>query len=261
MAVDMKLTSFEREIKRANKMLNHIQKDQIPFATAIATTSLVGALRSPYSRAGKTLPKSGVLQNQQQSMRRELHRPIKYTLDGFEALPSNKKMKPIQARFGFREFTSKGTPSHKYLSPNIFGGRRNLKRHEVRLKNLGILPSGQVTAPGRDAPVATTGNLPGSFYTKVLAGAGALGENSSTRSSKKRNKGQRGYYVARKGGRPVGIRRYQGGQSQQLLNFIRSPNYRRRYDYYGIAEDFVRKNGARRFRIALEIALRTARTR
>ena len=53
MAVDMKLTSFEREIKRANKMLNHIQKDQIPFATAIATTSLVGALNSPFSRATK----------------------------------------------------------------------------------------------------------------------------------------------------------------------------------------------------------------
>ena len=130
MAVDMKLTSFEREIKRANKMLNHIQKDQIPFATAIATTSLVGALNSPFSRAGKTLPKSGLLQNQRQMIKKQLHRPIKYTLDGYEALPSNKKIKPIQARFGFREFTSKGTPSHKYLSPNIFGGRRNLKRHE-----------------------------------------------------------------------------------------------------------------------------------
>lgn len=254
--IDTKV-NFGKSIEEATKRLTRIEKKQIPFATSLAINSLLGSLSS--GTGG--LPKRGVLQKQKTAMRKQLHKPLPYTVNAFFVRSSRKDKTPVEGFIGFREFSGKGTPAHKYLTPNIQGGKRRQKRHEVRLKQIGVLGSNQGTAPGRDAQVNARGNLSGAFYTRTLAAVGALGGDSSTARSRKRNRSVRGHYIAYKGGRAVGIRRRANGQARslQLLNFINLPTYRAIYDYEGVARDFVRRSGSSRFVKALKFALRTAK--
>ena len=254
--IDTKV-NFGKSIEEATKRLTRIEKKQIPFATSLAINSLTGHLKSGFGG----LPKRGLINKQEATMRKVLHKPLPYTVKSLFTSPANKNKTPVEGFVGFRFNPGKGTPSTKYLGPNIQGGKRRQKRHEVRLRQIGVLLSNQGTAPGRDAPVNSRGNISGAFYTRTLAAVGALGGDSSTAESRRRNKAVRGHYIAYKGGRAVGIRRRANGRARslQLLNFINLPTYRAIYDYEGVARDFVRRSGSSRFVKALKFALRTAK--
>lgn len=238
--IEIKIT---RDIGLFKNKLNKKVKKQLPFATALALTRTA----------------EGLMKRQKKEMRRVFNKPLPYTVNAVAFQGADKRDPKPDARVFFREFAGKGTPAYKYLEPNIHGGPRRAKAHERRLRSLGILTANGFTAPGRDAPVNARGNIAGGHYTRLLAAVGALGGDSTTARSRRRNKGVRGYYVARKGGRAVGIRRHVGGQSKRILNFIGSPSYRPRYDFYGLSDRYVKKFLPRNFRSAFRMAMRTAR--
>lgn len=236
-------------ITQLSNRLNKVQREQLPFAAALALTRTAQGMR----------------REQQRTMRQVFDKPVRFTVGNSEkggslAFQSASKKDPVpEARVFFTEFAAKGTPAYKYLSPQIFGGIRRQKRHEIALSNK--LGQKIYTTPGADAPLLRNGNISGGQYTRLLAAVEALGDSSSTERSRKRNRGVRGYYIARKGGRPVGVRqRKKGGQSQKILNFVeRSPSYRKRYPFYKVGRTYVKKHIAPNFRKSLRQALRTAR--
>jgi hypothetical protein len=234
------------DITRLSNRLSNIQRQQLPFATALAMTRTA----------------QGLLREQKKEMRRSFQKPVPYTMKAIAYQPADKKDEVINSRVFFRQFSGKGTPAYKYLEPNIFGGQRGQKRHEKILSNK--LGGTIFTAPASDAPVNAAGNITGGNYTRILAAVQAFNEvgytSNATTGSKKRNKSVRGYYVAHKNGKAVGIRQRTGGSNKKILNFFDTPpTYSKRYDFYGLGERYVAKNLPRNFKSALRQAIRTAR--
>lgn len=228
------------DIAKLTKRLTIVQTKQLPFATALALTNTAKSL----------------LGEQKREMKRSFIKPVKYTLDALAYKPANKKDRPIQSRVFFREFAGKGTPAYKYLTPNIAGTPRRQKRHEKLLSQK--VGRNIYTAPASGAPRNAAGNLTGGYYTKILSQVQAFGEVGFNANA--RRKGSQGFYIARKGGQAVGIRKRDGGESKKILNFTSAPpNYNRRYDLYGSSNKFVSKNLTKNFRKALRQALKTAR--
>lgn len=238
--------TIDDDITRLSNRLTNIQREQLPFATALAMTRTV----------------QGLEREQRKEMRKVFDKPVRWTMNSLAKQTANKKDKPINARVFFKEGAGVGTDAYKYLTPNIEGGPRRQKRHEVLLSRK--LGSTIYTAPAKDAPINAAGNITGGNYTRILAAVQAFEEvgfsgNTTTRS-KKRNKAVRGYYVAKKGGRAVGVRQRVGGESKQILNFSdRPPTYRKRYDFYGLGDSYINKNLPRNFKSSLRIALRSAK--
>ena len=234
------------DIKRLSNRLTNIQRKEIPFATELALNRTARGLKTA----------------QRKEMRSVFQKPVSWTLNSLMYRRAFKKDTPITAEVYFKLDAAKGTPAHKYLSPNIFGGARRQKRHEVLLSRK--LGATIYTTPGDGAPVNAAGNITGGNYTRILSAVQAFEEvgfqgNATTRS-KRRNKAVRGYYVAKKNGRAVGIRQRVGNTSKKILNFSeRSPSYKKRYDFYGLGERYIKKTLPSNFRSALRYAIRTAK--
>jgi len=245
--------TIKDDITKLSNRLNTVQRKQIPFAVALTLTRTAQGLR----------------RQQQRTMRQVFDKPVRFTVGDADkggslaVAPANKKDVPIQSRVFFTEFAGKGTPAYKYLAPQIFGGERRQKRHEILLSNK--LGTRIYTAPAADAPLLRNGNISGGQYTRMLSAVSAMAEvgfvGNTTERSRRRNKNVRGYYIARKGGKPVGLRqRKGGGESKKILNFVeQSPKYRKRYPFYRVGRNYVKKHLAVNFRRSLRHALRTAR--
>ena len=241
----MNINMTSDAIKMEKKMSN-IVASQLPFATAITLT--------------KTAQK--IMNDEKREMRRVFDRPVPYTMRAIFFRPANKADKIIKSEVAFREFAGKGTPAYKYLMPNIKGGMRGAKRHERQLRANGILQEPMLTAPAKDAPLNRYGNISGATYQSILSEVGAAfyasGNQSMTKRSRRRKR-VRGYYVAKKNGRTVGIRQQTGGESKRILNFIKPVSYQPRFDFYGVAQKRVDLSLQNTFRYYLKQAIRTAK--
>ena len=250
--------TIKDDIAKLSNRLSNVQRKQIPFAAALTLTRTAQGMRK----------------EQQRTMRRVFDKPVRFTVGDADkggslaVKPANKKEVPVESRVFFTEFAAKGTPAYKYLTPQIFGGQRRQKRHELMLSQ----KFGQkiYTTPGADAPLLRNGNISGGQYTRILAAVEALEalkvkdegwSGNSSKRSRRRNPGVRGYYIARKGGKAIGVRqRKRGGESKKILNFVdRSPTYKPRYPFYKVGRAYVKKHLATNFRKSLRTALRTAR--
>ena len=236
--------TIDEDITKLSNRLSNIQRQQLPFATALAMTRTV----------------QGLEREQRKEMRRVFDKPVRWTMNSLAKQTANKKHKPINARVFFKEDAPKGTPACKYLTPNIEGGMRRQKRHEVLLSRK--LGATIFTAPAKDAPINAAGNITGGNYTRILAALQSFEEvgfqGNSTTKSRKRNKAVRGYYVAHKDGRATGVRQRVGNESKQILNFTtKAPSYSKRYDFYGLGDRYINKFLPSNFRSALRLALRS----
>lgn len=139
------------------------------------------------------------------------------------------------------------TPAGKYLQFQAEGGQRNAKRFEVALQAAGVLPKGYVVTPGQGAKIDAYGNVSRGQIIQVLSQLRiqlVAGTNrSSTGNARKRIAAQRKaggqFFVA-----PVGGRLQPGVYQRELLGrnitpmfiFVQGARYRRRFDFYGVAE-------------------------
>ena len=234
-------------IKLEKKMSNIVQS-QLPFATAAALTKVA----------------EKVMADEKREMRRVFDQPTPYTMRAMAIRPARKDAQIIQSEVFFREFAGKGTPAYKYLMPNIKGGMRSAKRHERALRANGILNPPMLTAPARDAPIDSRGNIAGGIYQSILSEVGAAfyasGNQSMNKTGRRRKKKIRGYYIAKKGGRAVGIRqRISKEESRKILNFIQPVAYQPRFDFYGVAYKRINLSLESTFKYWLNRAIRTAR--
>jgi hypothetical protein len=171
-----------------------------------------------------------------------------------------------------------GTPAAKYLDPTIRGGVRSLKKYEVALRSVGVLPEGYYTVPGAGADIDAFGNMKRSQIIQLLSyfrtfGTAGYSANMTEQSRKRfeRKQGRRvsaasaQFFVGSPGdGKlPLGIwQRFQfsGGTAiKPILIFVKWNSYEKLFDFRYVAERTIERYWKTNFNNSLANAMRSAR--
>ena len=175
------LLDVRTDLKQAERYLQGLRKDQVPFATAYALTQTAKNAQS----------------NIIEQMKRVFDRPKPYTLNGTYVKPATKRnlVALVKLKDGYLgdagEQSKKGTPD-KYLAAQVKGGARRPTGFERVLISQGMMPPGYYAVPTNFAPKDAFGNVPSGFYTRVMSQL-EIGDEfqrksrTKTRSSKPRN--------------------------------------------------------------------------
>lgn len=172
-----------------------------------------------------------------------------------------------------------GVTVEQVLAAEIHGGQRKLKRHEKALNNAGgvafknnkwirtrILPDGMSIVPGSAAKIDQYGNMSSQQIVQIIsyfqgfeqvAGARQNMKEAGFKRLARDNKrtGAKGfvYFVLHspRGKLLPGIyQRFQtgfGSAVKPVMIFVRKTNYKKRLDFYGIAERHAREEFERAF--------------
>lgn len=186
---------------------------------------------------------AGLRQEEVMEMEYVFQSPRSYTLNALYAVKARGD-NSLKAGLAWKEFGG-SIPAYKYIAPNVFGGPRRMKRHELALQGRGVLPAGSMTAQGRNFPKDESGDITGGQYTRMLAELDALPGTPGGQKSKqkKRSPDQRFFVYKPKGAQfPVGIAEPNGDGIRLMLRFIKPPSYKKIFDYYGVADTYVKIN-------------------
>lgn len=165
----------------------------------------------------------------------------------------------------YQDLGASETPAGRYLHPQIHGGPRRNKPFENHLRNVGVLPSGWQAVPGARAKVDAYGNQSIGEIKQILSWfdaaemtAGST-QNMREKGRKKRIKGTKKtagfeYFVVPAGASRTFVRANgktgshkmqpgiyrrtllaMGSRIEPVIIFVRSTQYRPRFDFYGIA--------------------------
>jgi hypothetical protein len=198
-------------------------------------------------------------------MSKVFDRPTRFTLNALYVKPATKTDLVAEVRFkdGFGSI-----PASRYLDPQVHGGPRKHKSHELRLIRAGLMRQDEYAVPGKGVTLDANGNMKGSDIERILSQVGAAEQTAgyqanATKKSLKRAK--------RKGvGRYFVLRPDQGSARYQLRNvrpgiywrkgardivpvivFVKRPNYTKRFPFYETAQEVV----ARRFPVNFKAAM------
>jgi hypothetical protein len=249
---------FDRVVRQADK--------QARFAMAVALTRTAYDIRAA----------------ERKEMAAAFDRPTPFTLNAVTVQPAT--VQRLVAEIAIR--TEDNDPRARYLSPEIYGGRRLHKRFEGLLISAGIMNRGEYAVPSAAVQLNSYGNIPLGKIMKVisqlkawtLAGFDANATNSK-RSRARRQKER--YFVARQGYYQQGRRSWKNGEKRQHLPdgiyvdmadgkgegrnmrpfilFVKRPQYRPRLRWEEVAAQVYRQNFGAHFRKAYANALATAR--
>lgn len=78
----------------------------------------------------------------------------------------------LTAEVFIRDEAAGGVAPARYLEPDILGGPRRPKSHELRLRRLGILGPNEYAVPGDDVPLDAYGNIKGGTFEQMLSQLG-----------------------------------------------------------------------------------------
>jgi hypothetical protein len=234
-----------REFERG---LTTVQRRQLPWAlrTAINWTLF------------------DTIEENQKLMRRVIDRPTRFTLNSQKYKKATAS--DLHGAIGFREFAGKGIGAGKYLRPIVFGGGRRHKRHEVALREKGILGPGKYFVPAPGVRLNAYGNIPGSRYVKILSQLKAFPEEGYIANWRQKRidagkdpDGQDGqYFVPRRGSKlryGIYLRHGEGrGDIKPILIEINAPRYSRTFDFFGASQRTSRAIFPPKFARALRYA-------
>jgi hypothetical protein len=246
--------------KQVQDVLDQLGHDQLPFATALAVTRT--------AQLAKTAIWLG--------MRESFDRPTSFTLNSL-FLKSATKVKPV-AEIRVKDEASKSVPPSKWLAPEIYGGARNAKRFEQRLRYAGILGPNQYALPGGAAKLDAYGNMSKGQLVAILSDLQAHFDPKANSTAKSRKSRERrnsrqgksgGVYFAvttRRGALRPGV--YErtsfgfGSSARPVLIFTdKAPTYQKRLKFLETAQDVVAKRYAGEFADAMREAVATAITK
>lgn len=206
-------------------------------------------------------------------MARVFDKPTPWVLGGVRYVKA--RSDKLESSVDFDKWGNKTNVTvEKVLAANIYSGIRKHKRHEVALNRVGILPNGMGIVPGAAAKLDQYGNMTGAQIVQIIAWFKGFGEQgykaNSTKETRARlgrdNKktGARGFqYFAlqQKRGKllPGVYQRIQtafGSAVKPVMIFVRMPTYKKRFDFYGVADRAARKEFARAFPMYLDKLLK-----
>jgi hypothetical protein len=171
-------------------------------------------------------------------MQESFDRPTPWALGGLRFQQPTRN-RPL-VRIWLEEFGGKGIAAAQFLAAEIEGGPRKLKRFERALQAKGLMPAGTFAVPGRQAPLDSFGNVPGPFIVRMLSDLQAFGEQgyrANRRGARRGAKKTNYFFTPRPGSslKPGVYWHMPGGLLGVVFRFVRSPTYRRRLDFYGVA--------------------------
>ena len=235
------------DLERLSRDFGQLGREQLPFA---------------YSQTINRLARQAVA-DLRAEMEKVFDRPTPWALNAFYARLGTKK-KPI-AEIRTREFAGKGTPAWKYLTPEVFGGARRMKRFERALS--AKFQTG-MTVPGSGASLDQYGNISEADINRILSALGAFAENGYLANRARKPRGARArrqqtFFLAhtRKDGTPLGIYKVvSAGHVEPVLIFPRrAPSYRIRFRYAQVIDASVKAHLDLFAREELQKAIDTAR--
>lgn len=226
------------------RQLTDLQKKHLPKAQLEAVSQagryVYGALRS--------------------EMTEVFDRPTPWALGGlrFKLPTANKPLVSIW----LEEFGGKGIPAADFLAAEITGGQRKHKRFERALIAKGLMPPGSYAVPGRQAPLDSYGNVPGPFIVRMLSDLQAFGEQGYRANRKGKRKGAKKtnyFFVPAKGShlKPGVYWHMPGGLLGTVFHFVAGTQYRKRFDFYGVAERAYNRRAVRFMSEALDRLVRS----
>lgn len=193
----------------------------------------------------------------------------------------------LEVKIGFDLWGNKsGVTASQVLNAEIWGGSRRLKRHEVALRRMGILPEGMTIVPGEAAKLDAYGNMQSGQIVQILSWFQAFGEqgyranmNNSGKSRLMRGSkkaGSRGfsYFVLKKlhGKLLPGIyQRYEFATSgvrkaqitdtsvKPVMIFVRTTHYKRRFDFFNLTERAAKLEFDKQFPLFMQEEMRLAK--
>lgn len=164
------------------------------------------------------------------------------------------------------------------LKAEVYGGQRALKRHEIALNRIGVLPDGFAIVPGEAASIDQYGNMQAGQIVQILAYFRAFGEQGykANMTDKGRDRLARDnqksggigfkYFVVKpgaKGGLVPGVyqrfRLANGSAVKPVMIFVKIPRYSIRLDFNSVADRAARTEFESQFPLVLAEARRTAR--
>lgn len=234
-------------------------KTNINADSVIASLEAKGRRLSDVVRFAVNDTVDDMIVSERVEMRKVFDNPRPYTLNALYPRYAGRRGNILQAGIAFREFGVKGTPAYKYLMPHIKGGTRRLKRSEKALRQIGVLngsvgPKGPMagtwTVQGRNYEKDAYGDIPGGQYTRMLAELGVQGIGLAGPKAQRspRGKGNKQFFVMRReNGRPFAIAEKRGDQAVIMLVFSALPQYKKRYDFYGVARKQVQMSFPKHF--------------
>lgn len=246
------------DLKDALKMLDGLQKDQIPFATAYALTQTAKAAQSDVESV----------------IRQVFNAPTPYTQKAVFVRPATKKR--LTAEVKLKDTSVKGVPAVRYLIYHISGGSRGTKGFEELLLRQGLMLPGQYAVPTRAASLDAYGNVPraklNSILSQLQASRDVLAREtpaSKARAMKRRKRRVTRYFVAQTGRaatkhlKPGIYERVGFGFGDAIRPvFIfteRPPKYRKRFPFYETIDKTVQRELVPRFEEGFRVAAATAR--
>jgi hypothetical protein len=186
-------------------------------------------------------------------IKRVFDRPTRWTQNSLYYKSAEKTDAKPQAIVATKD-ASGAVPAGRYLNPNIEGGDRRAKSHELRVFSK--------TIPGDKVKLNQYGNIPGSVYTKIISDLRVSSDpyqnqpGKGKRVDKRRGKKARFFYSDKD---HVVYERQADRSIMPYLIMVRSVNYRPRFPFYDLAERIFDKEYPIEFERALERALATAR--
>ena len=233
-----------------------LRRDQVPYAAKLALDATAKATKAA----------------EIEEMKRVFDRPTPYTLNAIYT--KNATTQNLEARVWLKDESMVAVNPH-YLTPQSVGGTRPVKRFEQMLRQVLVVPEDFVAVPGNAAKLDQYGNISRGQIQQLLAYFQAfyLGNQSSNMSQKKRDKLAKGtktkqgytYFVGRPGGGrlPPGIwQRFQfamGTAIKPIIIFVDRATYRKRLDWYGVANRVYAETFLPEFRAGYAKAMQTAR--
>lgn len=180
-------------------------------------------------------------------MKRVFDRPTPFTLHSLFVY------RATASKLTARLFLKESKPGKHYLRPEIYGGPRLPKAFEQALRARGYLPADMFAVPGSAAKLDAFGNMSRGEITKILSALGAAertagySANRTQRSIMRRGRKLGEYFVGRPGGGrlPLGVwqvfRFAHGKAIKPVLMFVHQPNYRPRFDFFGVSQRVASK--------------------
>jgi len=224
-------------IKEVSRWLDDAQKQQVPFATIYAMT----------------LTARDVAWEEIGVMQRVFDRPTPYTLNALQVKPAtrNTKMASVEFKEGFG-----GTPAKRFLNPNVNGGPRSQKSHELQIAPL--LKGYSYLVPARGSALNSYGNVSGGSIRKIMSQLRVSPNADANASRSKRSRAKRSaqaFFVPKAGGM---VLERKGKQVKPVLVGVRSPRYSKRFPFYETAERVVAERLPINFEVAFQRAMATS---
>lgn len=201
------------------------------------------------------------------SMEQSFDRPTPWVLDSLYVKPATKDR--LEARVWIKDEAVKGTPASKILQAEIDGGARRQKRSEKALQAVGILPSGWVAIPTKDAKKDGYDNMDKRQIVQILSdlraqrGSGyesRLGGATDDQKKKLKKLSRRGFGFfgvkpGTKNSLPPGVYRYLVGKAargmkrpvQMVMVFAPKASYTVRLRFFDIAQEVIDRDLNRNF--------------